>query len=175
MNSVRKLLVNTLLSMLAIACPFNVIAEEEKTLPFPDNLVIDGIPNVPSSIADAVETYSNFRYAYFQNWHPTRKEMLIQTRFGETQQIHHLLGPGAARTQLTFYKDPPQGAAFDPITGESFAFEKDKDGNENSQKYLFDMKSSKATLLSDGKSRNNAGLWSNEGDRYCYFSTRRNG
>lgn len=53
-----------------------------------DNLVIDGIPPVPQSIAERVARYTEFRSARLFSWHPAGTEMLIGTRFGETIQIH---------------------------------------------------------------------------------------
>src|SRR2546430_7746657 len=42
----------------------------------------------------------------FWDWHPTRREMLVGTRFGDAQQLHRVRLPGGARTQLTFLTDP---------------------------------------------------------------------
>jgi len=148
---------------------------DEKTLRFTPNLVTEGVPPPPRSLVDDIERYSHFRYADFQCWHPIRREMLIQTRFAEITQIHRLKSPAGSRSQLTFFGDTPQEAAFEPTSGDVFAFAKDKNGNEQFQKYTFDVKNGTSKLFSDGQSRNNGGIWSNKGDRYCYLSTRRNG
>src|SRR5256886_13690953 len=71
-------------------------------IPPGDNLVTDGVPPVPASIAEAARRYSEFRSAAFWDWHPTRREMLVGTRFGDAQQLHRVRLPGGARTQLTF-------------------------------------------------------------------------
>ena len=44
-----------------------------------DNLVVEGIPNIPRSLAEEVRRYSEFRWARFLDRHPVRKEMLIAT------------------------------------------------------------------------------------------------
>src|SRR5918992_2621677 len=62
-----------------------------------DNLLVDGIPAIPRSLAEEVGRYSEFRRARFLDWHPVRKEMLIGTRLGNTNQIHRVEFPGAAR------------------------------------------------------------------------------
>src|ERR1044071_9670996 len=49
-----------------------------------DNLVIDGVPPVPGELPEQVGRYTESRGALFQDWHPTRAEMLISTRFGDT-------------------------------------------------------------------------------------------
>src|SRR5207248_2332518 len=76
-----------------------------------DNLVTDGVPPVPASIAEAARRYSEFRSAAFWDWHPTRREMLVGTRFGDAQQLHRVRLPGGARNQLTFFADPVSGAS----------------------------------------------------------------
>src|SRR2546425_7403091 len=53
-----------------------------------DNLVTKGIPPIPGAIAEEARRYSQLRTAAFWDWHPTRREMLIGTRFGDAQQLH---------------------------------------------------------------------------------------
>jgi hypothetical protein len=54
-------------------------------------------------------------------------------------------------------------------------FSKDSGGDENYQFYRYDVASGAITLLTDGKSRNLPGTWSNNGELLAYGSTRRNG
>ncbi|HZH99291.1 MAG TPA: hypothetical protein VEX38_09995, partial [Fimbriimonadaceae bacterium] len=70
-----------------------------------DNLVVKGIPAVPADVARQVGRYTEFRTASVVDWHPTRRELLVSTRFGNTAQIHRVSSPGAARFQLTFFPD----------------------------------------------------------------------
>src|SRR5438046_736932 len=49
-----------------------------------DNLTIRGIPKIPAEIGQKVNRYTEFRAATFVAWHPTKREMLITTRFGDT-------------------------------------------------------------------------------------------
>ncbi len=140
-----------------------------------ENLVAEGIPKIPASLAESVSHYSEFRTAGFSSWHPTRREMLIQTRFADTSQVHQVKFPGGARTQLTFYPDRTSGSWYEPVHGDSFIFEKDIAGGEFFQLYRFDLASGDVTLLTDGKSRNTGPLWSYQGDRIAYGSTKRTG
>jgi dipeptidyl aminopeptidase/acylaminoacyl peptidase len=140
-----------------------------------DNLVVQGVPKIPAALAERVARYTEFRSAGLAGWHPVRREMLIGTRFGDTNQIHYVKFPGGARTQLTFFPERVTGASFRPKTGEYFVFSKDIGGSEFFQYFRFDLATGDVTLLTDGKSRNTGGVWSNAGDRYAYSSTRRNG
>ncbi len=138
-----------------------------------DNLVADGLPPVPAAIAAAARPYSEFRAAGFWDWHPTRREMIIGTRFGDAPQLHRVRAPGGDRTQLTFFPDPVSGASYQPTDGRYIVFTKDVGGGEFFQKYRYDVATGEITLLTDGKARNVGGAWSHKGDRYAYMSTRR--
>ena len=140
-----------------------------------DNLVVEGVPAIPASIVDEVNRYTEYRTATFRSWHPTRREMLIGTRFADVPQIHRVTMPGGARNQLTFYPDRVGGGFYEPKRGTYFVFSKDKGGNEQFQFYRDDTSTGEVTLLSDGKSRNTDWLFSTEGDRAVYGSTRRTG
>ncbi len=140
-----------------------------------ENLVAEGIPQIPASLAESVGRYSEFRFAGFSSWHPSRREMLIFTRFGDTSQVHQVKFPAGARTQLTFFPDRVAGAQYEPTKGESFLFMKDVGGGEFFQIYLYNLSTGNITLITDGKSRNTGPHWSYQGDRIAYGSTKRTG
>ncbi len=166
----------TLFSLAAVLTftTFARAADEPIVSPNP-NLVIDGIPPIQQSIADAVDRYTEFRAAMMLSWHPAERQMLIATRFADTMQVHRVKFPGGDRTQLTFFPEPVDEASFPPKKSDFFLLSKDVGGNEFNQNYRFDFASGAITLLTDGKSRNSSGLWSDAGDRLAYTSTRRNG
>src|SRR6187200_2929243 len=70
------------------------------------NLVVDGIPAIPSSLPRDVRRYTESRAATLADWHPTRREVLISTRFGNTPQLHRVAMPLGDRHQLTFFDEP---------------------------------------------------------------------
>ena len=140
-----------------------------------DNLVVDGVPPIPGELPEQVGRYTESRAATMQDWHPTRAEILITTRFGDTNQLHQVTQPGGARTQLTFFPDRVEAGSFEPTKGEYCIFTKGAGGAEFFQNYRYDFATGEITLLTDGKSRNSGPRWSNKGDRIAYTSTRRNG
>jgi len=140
-----------------------------------ENLVVEGIPKIPSSLGETVARYTDFRGATLQSWDPVKREMLVSTRFADTNQIHQVKMPGGARTQLTFYTDRVVAASFPPVKDDFFIFSKDIGGGEFYQLYRYDVASGDVTLLTDGKSRNTDPVWSHAGDRLVYSSTRRTG
>lgn len=140
-----------------------------------DNLVVENVPPIPMSLVESVARYTEYRTAGLRSWHPTKREMLIGTRFADTAQIHRLTTPGGARTQLTFYPDRVGGGWYEPKRGTYFVFSKDKGGDEFFQFYRYDVATGDITLLTDGKSRNTDWEFSNDGNRATYGSTRRTG
>ncbi len=163
--------------LLSLLFPAMLLAAEPPaaSLPAPDSLVLDGVPPIPAAIAEQVGRYTESRAAAFLDWHPSKPEMLILTRFGDTNQVHLVTQPGGARTQLTFFADRINDASFDPRAGAFFVFSKSAGGNEFNQNYRYDFATGEATLLTDGKSRNSSPVWSRDGQQIAYTSTRRNG
>lgn len=146
----------------------------EPAIPVPSNLTAEQIPAIPVSLVEELAPYTEFRTASLIDWHPVRREILISTRFGQAPQIHRVTQPGGARTQLTFYPERVSGGRYRP-DGTSFLFSKDVGGGEWYQVFNYDTRTGRATLLTDGKSRNTGAIWSHDGSHFAYASTRRNG
>lgn len=141
-----------------------------------DNLIVEGVPEIPASLATEVRRYTESRSAGFAAWHPTKKEMLISTRFGNTSQLHRVVTPMGTRAQITFFDEPVGGATYEPKAGKYFLFTKDVGGNEFGQIYRYDVADGRVTMLTDGGRSQNGGIvWSPSGDKIVYGSTRRNG
>ncbi|WP_027843785.1 S9 family peptidase [Mastigocoleus testarum] len=155
--------------------PVLMVSAQQPTITPGDNLVVEGLPPIPVSLVDTVERYTQFRSASIASWHPTKRQMLISTRFGDTRQVHLVEFPLAARKQLTFFSERVSGATFQPSKGNYFVFSKDIGGNEFNQNFRYDFATGDIKLLTDGKSKNSRGVWSNSGDRMIYSSTRRTG
>jgi hypothetical protein len=68
----------------------------------PASLKPDGIPALPGKIADQLAQYNESRPAALQDWNPTKREMLITTRFGDVPQVHRVQMAGGAREPGTF-------------------------------------------------------------------------
>jgi dipeptidyl aminopeptidase/acylaminoacyl peptidase len=148
-------------------------ATNPNAVPKPAALVADGIPEIPAELAAETRPYMEFRTAGFVGWHPTDKSMVIATRFGNTAQLHRVAMPMGARRQVTFEAEPVGGGGWAPKSGDVFVTGKDIGGNEFFQ--LYTLKDGKLTMLTDGKSRNSWGGWSDDGELIAYSSTKRNG
>ena len=151
------------------------VSAQEAVIAPPENLIVDGVPQIPASLVETAGRYGSFRSANLADWRPVKREMLIATRFAETPQLHLVKMAEGARQQLTFFADSVGAARFHPNGGDYIVFAKDIGGGEWYQLYRYDMKAGNVTLLTDGKSRNLPGPWSSDGDRIAYMSTRRTG
>ena len=74
---------------------------------------LQNVPEIPLEIGQAVQRYQKYRAAELQGWFADGS-ILITTRFGTTQQVHHVASAGAARTQLTFLAEPAAAAVTIP-------------------------------------------------------------
>ncbi|AHE57280.1 S9 family peptidase [Sphingomonas sanxanigenens] len=157
-------------ALLTLALPA-FAQDEAAVVDKPAALVADGIPAVPADLALKTRPYMEYRTAAFQGWNSADKSMLIATRFGNVAQLHRVAGPMMARTQISFEEEPVRGS-WSP-RGDVLVASKDIGGSEFYQ--LHALKDGRLTLLTDGKSRNEIGVWSHDGRWLSYSSTRRNG
>jgi len=139
--------------------------------PKPAALVADGIPPVPDEIPVQMRPYMEYRTASAQGWDPATGAMIVSTRFGNTAQLHRVAGPLMSRNQITFEAEPVRGLPA-PV-GDLLLVQKDNGGDEFYQ--LYRLENGQLTLLTDGKSRNEFGAFSDDGKLIGYSSTRRNG
>ena len=137
----------------------------------PAALVADGMPPVPAELAARTRPYMEFRTASFAGWNGRDRSMLITTRFGNTNQLHRVATPMGAREQLSFEAEPV-GGSWSP-SGDVIRVSKDNGGDEFFQLYTLD--GGRLRLVTDGRSRNQFGAWSQDGRLIGYSSTRRNG
>lgn len=143
-----------------------------QTVPVPAAITADGVPAIPTSLADAIRPYLEARSAALQDWDPVSKGALIATRFGNAAQLHLVKTPLGARTQLSFEPEPVPGGEFSPA-GDVLLVAKDRGGDEFYQLYRLDQ--GRLGLITDGKSRNTGAVFARDGRLVGYASSRRNG
>ena len=140
------------------------LKNEKATKTTAGNLIMENVPSIPIEIKEKSRRYSNIRSASFRSWSQDGKGMLIATGFGETTQLHKIERPLGQRKQITFYDEPVGGGYFSSDNSKNgFLFSKDIGGNEYWQVYYYDFDKGKEIMLTDGKTRNSIGGWSNNG------------
>lgn len=142
------------------------------SVPLPAALTAEEMPAIPLALAESARPYLEARGAGFAGWDQTTRAVLISTRFGNVSQLHRVAAPMGARTQISFEAEPVSGS-YAPTKGDVILVTKDRGGDEYYQ--LHTLKNGRLTLLTDGKSRNQPGAWSNDGELVGFSSTRRNG
>ncbi|MBL8516439.1 MAG: alpha/beta fold hydrolase [Betaproteobacteria bacterium] len=137
----------------------------------PEALVLTGIPPIPAELAKKTAPYTDFRASRVTAWHPARRELLIATRQGNSNQIFRLAEPGGKLEPVTDFKDPVNGASYQPRTGDFMLFEKGSGGDEAFQISRLDLESGAVTPISPGGQRASAPSWNNDGTRVVYTTT----
>jgi dipeptidyl aminopeptidase/acylaminoacyl peptidase len=121
---------------------------------------LENVPPVPPAVSAQVQRYQNSRAAELEDW-LADGSMLIATRFGETRQLHHVAAPGAARTQLTFGREPVASATALP-GGDRFVYGRDSGGDEWFQLFLRGLAGG-AVQLTEAGTRNQSPVVSRDG------------
>jgi dipeptidyl aminopeptidase/acylaminoacyl peptidase len=124
------------------------------------NIVYEGVPPTPPALQAAISPYYNARAAVFEDWLPDGS-ILIATRFGDTNQIHRVKAPGAARTQLTYFNEPINWARTVPGT-DRYLYFRDVGGAEYYQAYVRDLAGTE-TQLTAPNTRNQSFVFSKDG------------
>jgi len=133
------------------------------------------VPDVPAPLAEKLERYLNVRRADLVGWDHAGSGLFITTRFGNVNELHRVDKPLGMRRQLTFVAEGIDGFAPSPDPARPGGLVvMDTGGSENAQLLWISKNGGEMTLLTDGTSRNGAPVWSKDGKRVAYHSTRRN-
>ncbi|MBL8782638.1 MAG: S9 family peptidase, partial [Alphaproteobacteria bacterium] len=136
------------------------------------SLILENIPDTPASVKERLRLYQAVRGAVFLDFSPDGRGVLIQTRFGETNQLHRVESPLAMRRQLSFYDEPVNSALYRPgkWPERTVLFSRDNGGDEQFQLYLLNDRNGDVARLSDGKTRNTDAVFSRDGKWVAWTS-----
>nr|WP_232307311.1 hypothetical protein [Sphingomonas sp. Y57] len=151
----RMLVATTALA--ALAAPLTAQTVQTRQV---GSATLQNVPEIPADVRDAVQRYQNSRAALFEGWLPDGS-MLIATRFGATQQIHHVAAPGRARTQISFGSEPIAEAHVIPGS-DRFVTVGDTGGDEWFQLDLRGLAGTASRLTEPG-TRNQSPVFSKDG------------
>ncbi|HEX5446943.1 MAG TPA: alpha/beta fold hydrolase [Pirellulales bacterium] len=141
----------------------------------PPAIATEDVPDVPAELVERLLQYQNMRAAQFLGWSPDGGGMLVQTRFGNSAQLHRVYEPGGRREQITFFDEPAGGRFIPEARDGALLATMSQGGNENQQVYLLDRVAYQMKLLTDGTSRNLLGPLRHDGQQMVVLSNRRNG
>lgn len=132
------------------------------------------VPQIPDALWERLHRYQNTRSAGFRGWAPDGNGVLVQTRFGNTSQLHRIYRPGGRREQVTFFEEPANGRFLPGTNDGTLLISMADGGNERYQVYVSE-DIGEAELLTDGKSRNLLGPVRADGLFCLIASNQRNG
>ncbi|HEX3141854.1 MAG TPA: prolyl oligopeptidase family serine peptidase [Rhizobacter sp.] len=164
----KKFALAPALVLIAIsACTSPPPSPPAAVLPPNANLVTQGIPPIPASLADQVAKYTDFRGHTLADWHPLKREMVVAHRKagGNTNQLFRVSGPLAEPEQLTDSADPVTTASYEPREGKYLVFERSSGGSEADQLYRLDLATRQTTQLTDPAERHNLQGWLHRGSQ----------
>jgi len=142
----------------------------------PPAISTEHVPTVPGTLVEQMRRFHNVRSAAFRGWAPDGRGMLVQTRFGNTSQLHRVEQPGGRREQLTFFDEPVSGRFLPGDDSGTLLLSMSRGGDENYQVYVLGPhEGHELSRLTDGKSRNLLGPVRADGLFAIVSSTRRNG
>ncbi len=128
-------------------------------------LVYEGAPAASPELQATISPYYEVRSAVFEDW-LADGSILVATRFGQTEQIHHIAQPLGARTQLTFFDEPITVATAQP-GATRFAYRRDEGGSEYYQGFLRDL-SGQEVRLTRPETRNSDFVFSKDGRQVAW-------
>ena len=136
------------------------------------NLLLQGVPPIPQSLAEAVGRYNDFRGHSFVGWHPKRREMLVAHRKagGNTTQLFRVAKPMGELEPLTDAADPVSAASYEPREGRYIVFARASGGNEVAQLYRLDGAGKEPVLLTDPDQRHAMNGWLHKSSRMLLTS-----
>ena len=161
-------------SFITMTLSATVLAQQGEILPG-DNLIVDGIPKIPSTLLMPVTNYGNTNAYSLLGWDPVKPEVVVLQKSPRLWEIARISAAGESSVAFTFVPSGGYDTYYQP-QGKSLVFTVDHtSGTELNQLYYYDIATKKRRLLTDGKSRNRYPIWSNSGEWLMYSSSRRNG
>jgi hypothetical protein len=138
------------------------------------DLVVMGIPKIPKSLAKEVGKYSGAFGIPLAGWHPDKTELLLKGVSSDAW-ITRLEAPVGAQKFWVYINETDIYDVYIQPQAKYLIYNKDNNGDEAYQMYLYDIDNRKSTLLSDGKSRNTEFVWSHSGEQVVYSYSPPNG
>src|SRR5678815_479339 len=135
------------------------------------SLYTEGIPPIPMSLDLALDRY-RLSYGYpLSRWGAVQRELYLKILADQGTWLSKVVTPGGPSTPFISI---PIGNVFDvylQTQGHYVLFNKDHQGDEKFQLYLYDVRNRTNTTITTGNSRNTEPVWSNDGMRVVYSSS----
>lgn len=146
-----------------------VLAQGDEVAPNA-NLEVSGIPKVPAALAQAVKRYTSPYGLPLAGWDPAKRELWLKGISSATW-IARIEAPGGKQQTTTYIQASGVYDIYYQPQAKYLVYNRDANGNEVFQFFLYDLATRKSTPLTDGKTRDTEPVWSNAGDQIIYSSS----
>lgn len=134
------------------------------------NLEVFGIPKAPASLAPKVRRYSANYGLPLAGWDPAKREIWLKG-MSSVSWVSRVESPGGApKSWMYLQANGIYDLYFQP-QAKYLVYNRDSNGDEAFQMYLYDIEKRSSALITDGKSRSTEPVWSNSGERIVYSSS----
>ena len=144
------------------------LASQRDTISPGDSLVVDGVSKIPASVAQKVKRYTNAYGFRLAGWDSTNREVRLKNLAGSETWILRAATSSSPKI-ISLIPTGVYDLYYQPQS-KYLVYNRDVDGNDSFQFYLYDLASYKSTPITDAKSRSTEPVWSNAGDRIIYSS-----
>lgn len=143
-----------------------VSAQSDSITP-PEGIETQGIPKIPASLAQQLKRYTGAYGLPLAGWHPTKRELWLKGISSATWVSSIESPEGAQKVWLYLRFGGVYDVYFQP-QAKHLIYNRDTDGDESFQMFLYNLENRSSTRLSEGKSRNTEFVWSNSGEKVAY-------
>lgn len=174
-RSKRFTVAGILTPLLFVICCQVASAQNDWVVPGEKLELSGGVPRIPASLAQTVKRYTKAYGLPLAAWDPAKREIWLKNLTGSSTSLYRIVAPDST-AQPSIYI--PLGGVYDLYfapQGKYFVYNRDADGNEAFQMYLYNVETRKSTPFTDGKSRNTEPVWSKAGDQIIYGSSPQGG
>jgi dipeptidyl aminopeptidase/acylaminoacyl peptidase len=150
----------------SVALPRGATAQSDEIAP-PKSMEVLGVPKVPASLAKEVKRYLGAYGLPLAGWHPEKRELWVKgiSSAAWVARVETPAGPQKPWVYLPF--GDVYDVYFQP-QAKYAVYNRDANGDESFQMFLYNPATRASTLLSEEKSRNTEPVWSHSGERVVW-------
>lgn len=165
-----KLMTLVAIAALGLVVYFQPVSAQNNEILPGGNLEVRGIPNPPAALAQAVKRYTSPYGLPLAGWDPAKREVWLKGISSATW-ISRIASPGAAPVVMTYLQTAGVYDVYYQPQAKYFVYNRDANGNEVFQMFLYNVETRASSPITDGKSRDTEPVWSNSGEKIAYGSS----
>lgn len=154
---------------ISLVCVRVAIAQSDEISP-PKTLEVSGVPKVPASLAKEVKPYLGAYGLPLAGWHPEKRELWLKGT-SSAAWVTRLDAPASTQKTWVYLSFGDVYDFYFQPQAKYLLYNRDTNGDESFQLFLYNLATRSSTLLSEEKSRNTEPVWSHSGQRVVWSYT----